>query len=320
MTLAASILAALVAVAAPKPKAVGYSFAAGRCAEEVPAGETEVHSRLAVGTPVRLSASVEFTRPCGRGKSAACRATPLEVKAVGSLALASVRGTDIRLEARAPGRGTVTVRARKKLFPELGLNAAVPAGLSARSGAVPDLRALRVVQGGTLPLSLAVVDEERSALCAGGKVPISAPALGLGAGATWELTAQKEVRAVGAPGWSFLDVRLGGQRLMMPVEVVSPGAVQKLVLEPRPAQQGTFRVTVRAFDETGEVLGASVRLWLTGDGTLSRVGHSDRALRELETTDAEVAVLPGRSASSLVLSAQTRSGVIARVDLPAALR
>ena len=321
MTLAWAALATLLALAPKPPRAVGYSFAAGRCSEQVPAGGTEVRSRLAVGTTARLSAVFQFPRPCGsRGKPVPCRATPLEVKASGGIELASVRGTDIRLEARAAGPGAVAVRAKKKQFPHLAVYAAVPMALSARVSSLavasPELRALRIVQGGSTTLSLYPLDESRRPLCAEGKLPVAAAALGLGSGAIWDLDAQHEVRAGGPPGWSFLDLQLGGRHLQLPIEIVSPDGIRRLELERNPATRGPIRVAVRAYDDTGEVVGAPVRLWLDG-GSLVRPGRSEQPQREIETSDAEVAVVPARPGASMILSARMANGTTARLDLQA---
>jgi hypothetical protein len=320
MNLSAALL--VLMALGPKPRSVGYSLVAGRCSEQVAPGATQAHSTLAVGASARLSAVFRFSRLCGgRGKPLPCSATPLQVHAAGGLTVASVRGTDIQVEAHGPGRGAILVRARKKQFPPLAVISVVPAGLGARVSslgiAFPELRSLRIVEGGRTAFWVYPVDEARRPLCAGGRLRTSAPALGITGDSAWDLAAQHEVRAVGAPGWSFLELSLGKRRLSMPVEIVPAGAIQRLVLEPHRTGSGPIRIAVRAYDEAGEVLGSSVRLWLHGDGSLLRIGSFDQPLRELETTDAEIAIDPARPGAPMILSAQLPNGVTGRLDLMA---
>jgi len=317
MNLAAALL--VLMALGPKPRAIGYSLVAGRCSEQVAPGATEAHSTLAVGATARLSAVFRFSRPCGGHRNPiACSAAPLQVHAGGGLAVASVRGTDIQVHARAPGQGAVEVRAKKKQFPALALTSAVPAGLVARVSSFaipfPELRSLRIVQDGTTALWFYPVDDVRRPLCAGGRMRTSAPALGI-ANAAWDLSAPHEVRAAGQPGWSYLELSIGERRLSLPVEIVPSAAVQRLVLEPQRTQSGPIRVAVRAYDDTGEVLGSRVRLWLHGDGSLLRVGAFDQPLRELETTDAEIAIEAAGTGGPMILSAQLPNGVTGRLDL-----
>lgn len=323
MNPAAALL--LLTALGPKPRAIGYSLLAGRCYEQVAPGATEAHSTLAVGSTARLSAVFRFARLCGgHGNPLPCSATPLQVRAAGGLTVASVRGTDIQVVAQGPGRGAIAVRARKKQFPPLAVSAAVPAGLGARVGsfaiAFPELRSLRIAEGGRTALWLYPVDDGRRPLCAGGRLRTSAPALGIAGGSAWDLSAQHEVRAVGVPGFSFLELSLGKRRLSLPVEIVQAGAIQRLVLEPHRTESGPIRIAVRAYDDAGEVLGSSVRLWLHGDGSLLRIGSFDQPLRELETTDAEVAIDPARPGATMILSAQLPNGVTGRLDLEAPAR
>jgi len=320
----AAVLLLLTALG-PKPRAISYSLVAGRCYEQVAPGTTEARSTLAVGTTARLSALFRFSRLCGGHRNPLpCPATPLQVHAAGGLTVASVRGTDIQVEAHGPGRGAIVVRARKKQFPPLAVRAAVPAGLVARVSssviAFPELRSLRIAEGGRTALWLYPVDGGRRPLCAGGRLLTSAPALGIAGGSAWDLSAQHEVHAVGAPGWSFLELSLGKHRLSLPVEIVPAGAIQRLVLEPQRTESGPIRIAVRAYDDAGEVLGSSVRLWLHGDGSLLRIGSFDQPLRELETTDAEIAIDPAHPGATMILSAQLRNGVTGRLDLEAPAR
>jgi hypothetical protein len=323
MNLAVALLA-LMALG-PKPRAIGYSLVAGRCYEEVPPGTTEARSTLAVGTTARLSAVFRFSRLCGgHGNPLPCSATPLHVDALGGLAVASVRGRDIQVEAHAAGRGAIAVRARRKQFPPLALSSAVPAGLVARVSSFaisfPEMRTLRIAEAGRATLWFSPVDEIRRPLCAGGRLRTSAPALGIAGGTAWDLSAEHEVRATGAPGWSFLELSVGERRLSLPVEIVRVAAIQRLVLEPHRTGSGPIRIAVRAYDDAGEVLGSSVRLWLHGDGSLLRIGSFDQPLREMETTDAEVAIDPARPGASMILSAQLPNGITGRLDLEAPAR
>jgi hypothetical protein len=323
VTSAAALL--LLTALGPKPRAIGYSLVAGQCHEQVAPGATEAHSTLAVGTTARLSAVLRFSRLCGgHGNPLPCPATPLQVRAAGGLSVASVRGTEIQVEARRPGRGAIAVRARKKQFKPLAVSAAVPAALVARVSslaiAFPELRSLRIAEGGRTALWLYPVDDGRRPLCAGGRLRTSAPALGFAGGSAWDLSGQQEVHAVGAPGWSFLEVSLGKRRLSLPVEIVPAGAIQRLVLEPHRTGSGPIRIAVRAYDDAGEVLGSSVHLWLHGDGSLLRIGSFDQPLQELDTTDAEVAIDPAHPGATMILSAQLPNGVTGRLDLEAPAR
>src|SRR2546425_225031 len=169
MNFAAALL--LLTALGPNPRAISYSLVAGRCNEQVAPGTTETRSTLADGTTAPLSAVFRFSRLCGgHGKPLPCPATPLQVHAAGGLTVASVRGTDIQVEAHGPGRGAIVVRARKKLFPPLSVRAAVPAGLAARVSssaiAFPELRSLRIAEGGKTALWLYPVDDGRRPLCA----------------------------------------------------------------------------------------------------------------------------------------------------------
>ena len=115
--------------------------------------------------------------------------------------------------------------------------------------------------------------------------------------------------------WQFGQVRIS-----LPVEIVPAGAIQRLVLEPQRTESGPIRIAVRAYDDAGEVIGSSVRLWLHGDGSLLRIGSFDQPLRELETTDAEIAIDPAHPGATMILSAQLRNGVTGRLDLEAPAR
>ena len=324
--MSAVVTAVLIAISLrPSPSAVGYSLQAGRCFEQVPPGTTELRSTLAVGASARLSTTFRFSRLCGgHGNRVPCSAAPLRVTAAGGLTVASVRGTDIQIKARTAGAGEVAVRARKKQFPPLALHAALPVALMARVSsftiAFPELRALRIAEGGSTSVWLYPVDESRSPLCAGGKLAVSAPALGIASGTQWDMAKQREVRGVGGPGWSFLDLELGARHLSLPVEIVPAGAIVRLELEPHPTQMGPIRIAVRAWDEVGEVLGAPVRLWLRGEGSLVQLGHFDRPVAELETNEAEVAILPSSPGAKMILSGQLPNGVTGRADLVAPAR
>ena len=81
-----------------------------------------------------------------------------------------------------------------------------------------------------------------------------------------------------------------------------------------------IRIAVRAWDEVGEVLGAPVRLWLRGEGSLVQLGHFDRPVAELETNEAEVAILPSSPGAKMILSGQLPNGVTGRADLVAPAR
>jgi hypothetical protein len=317
-----AVAAALLVAASvrPAPDAVAWSLEAGPCVEQVPPGSTQIRSKLAVGTTARVSAAFQFSRPCGGGHNrVSCSAPPLRVTTAGGVNVASVRGTTIQLKARTAGTGEVTVRAHKKQFPPLALHAAVPVALAARlrsaTIAFPELRALRIVEGGTATISLYPVDESRAALCAGGRVAVSAPALGIMSGAGWDLESPREVRARGRPGWSFLDLTLGRRHVALPVEIVPAAAIVRLALEPHPAPTGVVAVAIRAWDEVGEVIGAPVRLWVGGDGVLAEAGN--RAM-EVETSGPEVTVIPSRPGATLIVSAQLPNGVTGRADLNAA--
>jgi hypothetical protein len=233
--------------------------------------------------------------------------------------VASVQGTTIQLNVRAAGTGEVAVRARKKDFP-LALHAAAPVALTARLSSAdfrfPELRALRIVEGAKAAISLDVVDESRAPLCAGGRVAVSGPALGLPSGSAWNLTKVGEVRAVGRPGWSFFDLVLGRRHLALPAEIVPAAAIVRLSLEPQAARAGTIAVAIRAWDEAGEVIGAPVRLWVRGDGSLAQAGNPGM---EMETSETEVVVIPSRPGATMILSAQLPNGVTGRADLIAPL-
>jgi hypothetical protein len=321
-----SVLAVLLAISPrPSPTAVSYSLQAGRCVEEVPPGGTKLRSMLAVGTSARLSATFRFSRLCGRrGHLVPCSAAPLRVTAAGGLTVASVRGTDIQIKARSAGGGEIALRSSKKLFPAVALHAALPVALMARvsssSIAFPELRALRIAEGGRASVWLYPVDESRSPLCAGGKLALSAPALGMSAGTQWDLARQREVRGVGAPGWSFLDLALGARHLSLPVEIVRGAAITRLELEPHATQTGEIRIAIRTWDEVGEVVGVHVRLWLRGAGSFVEAGHFGGPVIELETNDAEVGVIAAKPGASMILSAQLANGVTGRADLVAPVK
>ena len=322
----AVVATALIAISLrPSPSAVGYSLQAGRCFEQVPPGATALRSTLAVGASARLSTTFRFSRLCGgHGNPIPCSAAPLRVTAAGGVTVASVRGTDIQIKARTAGAGEVAVRARNKQFPPLALHAALPVALMARVSsfaiAFPELRALRIAEGGSTSVWLYPVDESRSPLCAGGKLAVSAPALGIATGTQWDMAKQREVRGVGGPGWSFLDLVLGARHLSLPVEIVPAAAIVRLELEPHPTQMEPIRIAVRAWDEVGEVVGAPVRLWLRGEGSLVQLGHFDRPVDELETNEAEVAILPSSPGAKMILSGQLPNGVTGRADLVAPAR
>jgi hypothetical protein len=305
----------------PQPKAIEYSLEAGRCSERVPIGATEAHSVLAVGASARLSTIYMFSRGCGgHGNPLSCSATPLEVKGTGGVAVHSVRGTTVEIVARAPGKGQVAIRARRKRFPALTVKTAVPAALAARASSYvidfPLRRILRVAQGGVATVWLVPVDEGGQPLCAGGKLPAKAPALRFSGGAAWEMAVPGEIRAVEGPGSYRIDLALDPGKLSMPVEIVSTKGIRRLELEPHLTQTGPLRIAVRSYDEADEVLGTPVRLWLSGDGALYRLGHFDQPLQDLETTDAEVAVVPGHPGASFILSARTESGAVQRLEFP----
>ncbi|HYY51429.1 MAG TPA: hypothetical protein VE755_01085, partial [Myxococcales bacterium] len=253
-----------------------------------------------------------------------CAVPPLRVTAAGGVSVASVRGTSIQLKARAAGTGEVALWTHKKQFPPLALHAAVPVALTARVGsaaiAFPELRALRIVEGGSAAIWLSAVDESRSPLCAGGRMAVSAPMLGIAPGSAWDLMKPREVRAAGRPGWSFLDLALGGRHLALPVEIVPAGAIARLALEAHPTETGAIAVAIRAWDETGEVLGAPVRLWIRGDGSLALAGRPDRPQIELETSEPEITVIPSRPGATMIVSAQLPNGVTGRADLNVAER
>jgi hypothetical protein len=110
---------------------------------------------------------------------------------------------------------------------------------------------------------------------------------------------------------------LGARHLSLPVEIVAAAALVRLELEPHPTETGPIRIAIRAWDETGEVIAAPVRLWVRGDGSLVELGHFDHPVMELETNEPEVAVLPSRPGATMILSAQLPNGVTGRADLQA---
>ena len=97
-------------------------------------------------------------------------------------------------------------------------------------------------------------------------------------------------------------------------------AIVRLDLEPHPTQMGPIRIAVRAWDEVGEVVGAQVRLWVRGDGSLVQLDHFDRPVMELETNEAEVAIVPSKPGATMILSGQLPNGVTGRADVLAPAR
>jgi hypothetical protein len=102
----------------------------------------------------------------------------------------------------------------------------------------------------------------------------------------------------------------------LPAEIVPAAAIVRLSLEPQAARAGTIAVAIRAWDEAGEVIGAPVRLWVRGDGSLAQAGNPGM---EMETSETEVVVIPSRPGATMILSAQLPNGVTGRADLIAPL-